>query len=124
MFSRILQSFSKYFLILIFASSVGLAFAEENNEGKKEEKHAGHEGGFNAGELIMHHIGDAHDWHIIDIGGHAISLPLPVIVCSFERGMDIFMSYHFHHGEFPSRYAIYFKRIFIQNLIIKTSNGE
>ncbi len=47
----------------------------------------------------MHHIADAHSWHIMDIGEHPVSLPLPVIIYSEKRGLDIFMSSNFHHGE-------------------------
>lgn len=53
---------------------------------------------FNAGELIMHHIGNAHDWHLFDWKGHAVSVPLPVIVYSSERGLDVFLSSKFEHG--------------------------
>lgn len=54
-------------------------------------------GEFNVVPFIMHHIADAHDWHIADIGDHAISLPLPIILYT-EGSFDIFMSSAFHHG--------------------------
>lgn len=53
---------------------------------------------FNAGELIIGHITDAHDWHIAGEGDHSISLPLPVIIYSKERGLDVFLSNKFEHG--------------------------
>lgn len=96
MFSGVLRKSSICFLTLLLVLAGSFAFAEEPGE-EKSEKSSGSR--FNAGELIMHHIGDAHDWHIFDIGGHSISLPLPVIVYSSERGLDIFMSSSFHHGE-------------------------
>lgn len=52
---------------------------------------------FNAGEMIFDHILDSHDWHITGEGHDAVSIPLPVIVYSKTRGLDIFMSSHFHH---------------------------
>ncbi|MDX9750786.1 MAG: F0F1 ATP synthase subunit A [Flavobacteriales bacterium] len=51
-------------------------------------------GGFNAGELIMGHIGDEHGWHL---WGHT-SLPLPVILYNSERGFTCFSSARFDHG--------------------------
>jgi F-type H+-transporting ATPase subunit a len=59
-----------------------------NNEHKEhgEEK-------FNAGKMILEHVGDAHDWHI---AGH-LSIPLPVIIYS-KAGLDIFSSSRFEHG--------------------------
>ncbi|MFM1876079.1 MAG: hypothetical protein RL266_1816 [Bacteroidota bacterium] len=53
---------------------------------------------FNAGDMIMHHVTDAHDIHLMDIGGHAISIPLPIILLSSEDGISVFLSSAFHHG--------------------------
>nr|MBA3901025.1 F0F1 ATP synthase subunit A [Bacteroidota bacterium] len=53
---------------------------------------------FNAGKMIINHIKDAHDWHIMDVAGHPISIPLPIIIYSPEKGLDIFMSGKFDHG--------------------------
>ena len=86
--SRIIK-FSLLFLSL-FAFSIGYAEGDAGAEkGKK----------FNAGELIMEHISDAHEWHIAGEGAGAIAIPLPVIVYSKERGLSIFSSSHFEHGE-------------------------
>jgi F-type H+-transporting ATPase subunit a len=51
-----------------------------------------------AAEVIMEHIMDNHEYHFADISGHAISIPLPVILYSKERGLDAFMSSRFEHG--------------------------
>jgi F-type H+-transporting ATPase subunit a len=51
-----------------------------------------------AAEVIMEHIMDNHEYHFADLNGHAISLPLPVIIYSKERGLDVFMSSKFEHG--------------------------
>lgn len=48
---------------------------------------------FNAGKLIMEHIGDAHDWHL---WGHT-AIPLPIIIMS-DKGWDVFLSSKFEHG--------------------------
>lgn len=53
---------------------------------------------FNAGEMILHHIKDAPDWHLFDWHGHAVSIPLPVILYSKEKGLSIFSSSKFEHG--------------------------
>lgn len=48
---------------------------------------------------IMHHIADAHEFHIATIGDKHISLPLPVIIYNITHGkLDVFMSSKFHHG--------------------------
>lgn len=59
---------------------------EHNPDTHKSEK-------FNAGELIMGHISDAHDWHL---WGYT-AVPLPIIIYS-DKGFDLFSSGKFEHG--------------------------
>lgn len=61
------------------------------HETDSEPTHA--EEKFNAGELIVEHISDAHDWHV---AGH-FSIPLPVILYS-SKGFEVFSSSRFEHG--------------------------
>jgi F-type H+-transporting ATPase subunit a len=68
---------------LALTSTLGLA---------QEEK------AFNAGETIIHHISDSHEWHFATIGHTHITLPLPVILYT-ENGLDIFLSSEFHHAQ-------------------------
>lgn len=62
---------------------------------------SGDEGGstVNVKEIVLGHIGDAYEWHITSVGGHHISIPLPVIVYSKESGWHIFSSSRFTHSE-------------------------
>lgn len=48
---------------------------------------------FKAGEMIMHHISDAHEIHII--GDFAIYLP---IIIKGDNGFELFSSSHFYHN--------------------------
>lgn len=77
------RSFSLLVGLLIFSAS----FASEH---KKEEK-------FNVGEMIMHHISDAHEWHFWGEGKSNVSVYLPIILV--DGGMKVFSSEHFYHGE-------------------------
>ncbi len=50
-------------------------------------QHTEHEGDivkgtqeFNAGDMIVEHVVDAHEWHIMTIGHTHISVPLPIIL--------------------------------------------
>lgn len=52
------------------------------------------EGGFDAGKMIMHHIADAHEIHII--GDFAIYLP---VILYTDQGIEVFSSSHFYHNE-------------------------
>ena len=54
---------------------------------------------FNPGEMIMHHVKDAHSWHLFD--GHYGTLHLPIILYSEQNGLEIFSSSNFydeHHN--------------------------
>ncbi len=53
---------------------------------------------FNAGDLILHHIADSHEWHFATIGKTHLTIPLPIILYT-DKGLDIFMSSEFHHAE-------------------------
>lgn len=96
-------------LILMFAlSGVAVpAFAqhEENHEATAEHALVAHEAqheekkGFNASEVIFGHIRDAHDWHLFDMNGHPVSLPLPVIIYNKTSGdLSMFSASRFEHG--------------------------
>ncbi|MBN1339229.1 MAG: F0F1 ATP synthase subunit A [Bacteroidales bacterium] len=79
---------STFFIILLFLSPGVMAAGEKSND-KGEE--------FNAGRMIIEHIIDNHEWHIMDFGHTHISVPLPVILY-YEGKLDVFMSSGFDHG--------------------------
>lgn len=72
--------------------------AEMAEHGHADEGHGEDHGPFQPGEFIFDHIGDSYEWHIISIGHTHVSIPLPVILFSKEKGINIFMSSKFHHG--------------------------
>jgi len=82
-------------VVLIFSYSV--LFAGEAGSGKNKEEKSGEEP-FNAGKMIIEHITDAHEWHIMTIGETEVTIPLPVIL--YDNGKLVtFFSSRFHHGE-------------------------
>jgi len=88
-------NFYAIFSLTLFFSVFSL-FAEDGHghddhaEGEKSSE-------FSAKDLIMHHIGDSHEWHLADIDGHPVSIPLPVILYT-EGNFDVFLSSEFQHG--------------------------
>ncbi|MGM0530013.1 MAG: F0F1 ATP synthase subunit A [Bacteroidota bacterium] len=74
-------------------SSVHAAGMATASSGEEQE-----EGGFNPGEMILDHVVDHYSWHIVTIGDTEITLPLPVILYSADRGFFCFWSSHFDHG--------------------------
>jgi F-type H+-transporting ATPase subunit a len=60
---------------------------------------------FNIGQMIMHHIADSHEWEFT----HGVALPLPVILYSADRGLEIFSSSNFHneHHEYDGYHLVH-----------------
>lgn len=96
----------KSLLVAVF-SVFSLLFVAPAFAGGGETDSTGHEEGkFNATEVIFGHILDGHEFHFLDIKGkdgkmHPVSIPLPVILYSPQRGLSTFMSSKFHHGHEP-----------------------
>lgn len=74
-------------LAVLMVSMVGNVFAENNHAAEESEK-------FNPVPVIMHHIADAHEWHLFG----DVSVPLPVILWT-DNGLVTFMSSEFHHND-------------------------
>lgn len=92
------SKFMKSLLVAVFSVfSFGVAMAEEGHEPAQHEAGATHEEKLDPGKIIIEHVTDAHDFHFMDIGGKAISIPLPVILYS-EGKWHMFSSGNFHHG--------------------------
>jgi F-type H+-transporting ATPase subunit a len=53
---------------------------------------------FTPGEFIFEHIGDAYEWHFLTYKNFHLTIPLPVIVYSKTKGLNIFLFRKFHHG--------------------------
>ena len=70
----------------------------EHNLEESEEK-------FNIGQMIMHHIADSHEWEFT----HGVVLPLPVILYSADRGLEVFSSANFHneHHEYNGYHLVH-----------------
>lgn len=92
---QFLLSFFLLFLSLgIFAP---LAKAEDGHEGHGDSEK------FDPKGMIMHHVTDSYEWHLLDYKDangeeHPVSIPLPVILFT-DGSLDIFMSSAFHHGK-------------------------
>ncbi len=82
---------------LFFAFSAVFAGSDTHEEEK-----------FNPADLIFHHISDAHEWHFATTpSGHHITMFLPVIIYSTDRGVETFSSHEFHNEADPHAAAVY-----------------
>jgi F-type H+-transporting ATPase subunit a len=87
-------------LFIILFSNVVIAQHEGAHGAEITEKGTTvqHEEKIDAAKVIMEHIMDNHEFHLAEMGGHPVSIPLPVILYSPQRGFDAFMSSNFEHG--------------------------
>jgi len=76
-------------LFTVFFQLFSINYASANDDGSTE---------FNPGDMIMHHVTDSYEWHLLDIAEIPITLPLPVILYAPVQGLDVFSSSKFHHG--------------------------
>lgn len=95
----ILTGVFSVFSILFFNTSFAQEKQEAHVANEKTEKKS-----FDANEVIFGHVLDAHEFHFLSYKGsgglqHHATIPLPVILYSKEKGLDVFMSSNFHHGE-------------------------
>ncbi|BDD08408.1 ATP synthase subunit a [Fulvitalea axinellae] len=72
--------------LVFFIGMTGRAFASGGGEGEK----------FNAGELALHHVMDAYEWHLFD--GHYGSFYLPIVVYTDDQGLQVFSSSKFYQN--------------------------
>ena len=96
--SLLVAVFSLFFLSTFIPAMAGEGGGDST---KKKE-------GFNATEVIFGHILDAHEFHFFDIikkdgTKKPVTIPLPVILYSPQRGLTTFMSSKFHHGHEPHK---------------------
>lgn len=78
------------FSLLVLVSFGAQAADFDSKESEEEE--------LDVTEMILHHVSDTHDFHILDWDGHAVSVPLPVILWT-DNGLVAFMSSEFHHDD-------------------------
>ena len=93
----------KSLLVAVFGVSVLLfsnrLLAQENTEQKHAADETKKETAINPAKIIIEHVSDSHDFHFFTIDKHPVAIPLPVILYSPVKGVSVFMSSAFHHGE-------------------------
>jgi F-type H+-transporting ATPase subunit a len=97
----------KSLLVAVFTifslSFSGELFAQHEEEHGVPEHAPEKQEGFNAKNVIFSHIMDAHEFHFVDYKGsdgqlHPVTIPLPVLLYSPQKGFSAFMSSAFEHG--------------------------
>jgi|TARA_B100001971_G_C18185456_1_gene535310 F-type H+-transporting ATPase subunit a len=77
---------------------------------------------FKAGELIIEHITDSYEWHIITFGHTHVTVPLPVMLYD-EGKFHFFMSSVFHHSDTHDGYFISHDEMNSGKIVRKDADG-
>lgn len=86
----------KRLLIALFCILSLPVFAQEH---AAVEHEASKEGSFNPADMILHHIGDSHEWHWFSTDNSHFTTFLPIIAYRPGRGLTVFSSEHLAEGE-------------------------
>ena len=107
-----------FVLFFIFSTffPASLLAGHEDEASEQQEK-------FNAGSLITEHIGDSHQWHLWGDHGHAVHIPLPVIIKT-DKGWEFFSSSRVEHHEDIYRGSYYYYKLHDEHIEIVDENGE
>ncbi|WBO84431.1 F0F1 ATP synthase subunit A [Hymenobacter yonginensis] len=88
---------------LLVALFCFLSVAAHANEPAATTVEATDKEAFSPGEMILHHIGDSHEWHFATIGDEAqgkhLTIPLPVIAYRAGHGLSVFSSSQLAEGK-------------------------
>ncbi len=123
-----MHTFTKFlqltFLALFLVASP--IFANEQEHNSEVASHVKKK--FNAGELIIEHVSDSHEWHIMTLGSGTeherhITLPLPCIVKHPVQGWMIFSSGNFVNHETHQKQE-YEGLKMVHNHIIDVASGD
>lgn len=97
--SLLVAAFSLF--IVLFSTNVIAQTPEENEQKIDKASHGAEqkEKKLKPGEVLLEHVLDAHEFHFITVGENHVSIPLPVLLYSPQKGFSAFMSSRFHHGE-------------------------
>jgi len=94
-----MYNFTKYIICIVcLLAAVVTASATHNEEASAEKSKP------DVKAIIFSHITDSYEWHITTWGDTHITVPLPVIAYSSEKGWNIFLSSKLHHGAYKGFY--------------------
>ncbi|RLD60749.1 MAG: ATP synthase F0 subunit A [Bacteroidetes bacterium] len=89
--SNIVRQIALIVGVLLISTQISFSSETDGHHPTNDEE------AYDAGKMIIEHVIDAHEWHIMTIGHTHVSVPLPIILYD-EGNFSVFMSSKFHHG--------------------------
>ncbi|HEX7493903.1 MAG TPA: F0F1 ATP synthase subunit A [Bacteroidales bacterium] len=112
----------KFIGLFLFFLLSGLSFStfgqqvEEKGEGPVK---------FKPNTFILEHIADSHEWHILTRkNGESVAIYLPVIVYSKGKGLNVFSSKRFTHGQEYKGFRLEEEGELKGKIVTVNSNGQ
>jgi F-type H+-transporting ATPase subunit a len=106
MVSKTFKSILVATLSLVIVLFSNTSFAKGSQDSSSAAPAKAESAPFDAGYTILHHIGDGYEFHFFEYGGHKVAFPLPVILYSPQKGLDVFSSSHIVEGEIYKGYKL------------------
>lgn len=114
-----MKYFNKKHFVPIFLAIFAFVFLALPTYAAEEK-----EGVVDAKEIVLGHMSDAYEWHITTIGGHAISIPLPIIVKGETNGWHVFSSERFEESKDGTYQGFYLNEAQNGKIYEHLPNGE
>ena len=87
-----------FFIILLAPSYIIASGASAEQDTINIHEHSEKKEAFNTGDFIFDHIRDDYSWHLFTYNNHHVSIPLPVILYSKNKGWEVFFSNKLAHN--------------------------
>lgn len=101
-------------LLAFFFLMPSVAYSQENKEDDLDIK-----------SIVFEHMGDSYEWHIMSFSnGKHVSLPLPVILYSSDKGWHVFLSSKLHEGKTYNGFKIAEAHTEYAGKIVEEVNGQ
>jgi len=82
-------------IVSVFFFNISKAQGKPGDDTKTEKKPAAK---LDPSKIILEHVGDGHEFHFWTFNKKPVTIPLPVILYSPQRGWSFFMFSRFEHG--------------------------
>ncbi len=112
---RALSSKNLVFLLLFLTSSI-IAFGQHSEHPTDKEEFESEEV-LKVGDVILEHVKDSYVWHVTK----SVVIPLPVIVYSADKGLEVFSSAHLYEHHKPVEYKGYYLK---ENHLARVDEGR
>ncbi len=120
----VFQSVVFFIFFIAFSFGINSLHAEEHHDNSGRKKNAEKEE-MKIGDMIIEHITDSYEWHIMTVGEHNFTINLPVIIYN-QGNWIIFSSKRFEdgHAEYRGFYVSEKKGINQGKIVLKNAEGE